>query len=170
MDFEVKYKGDFLELESHVRNAYRKGIEAIRKSDDFEECLSELSLISKAVGNSKYGTGRSSEWAGDLIKLYRNLGEIFATVLSDAEVGYREYRDLLDEIIVEIEFEGENDRETLRNILNSYNETKRVLDSYNLGNPKELKSRLEAFDSLKERFEELQEREDKRCLDGLEDI
>lgn len=89
MDFEERYKESFLDLESHVRDKYRKGIEAIRKSDDPVDCLNELDLIFKVIESSKQGTDNYIEWAGDLIKLYRNLGGIFSEILS-------EYGSLLD--------------------------------------------------------------------------
>lgn len=84
MDFEVKYDNEnFLELDSSVRDAYKKGLESIRKSDDFKECSDRLNLILKALKESKCTLNRPFGWADATIRMYRNLAEIYDTILSD---------------------------------------------------------------------------------------
>ena len=82
---------------------------------------------------------------------------------------------MLDKILLNCEdlrtkFEGKDDAETLRNILNSYDEIEMVLDLYDIKDYEELESRLENYDMVQESVERiikmLQERLDNIYSEG----
>lgn len=82
---------------------------------------------------------------------------------------------MLDKILLNYEdlrtkFEGKDDAETLRNILNSYDEIEMVLDLYDIKDYEELESRLENYDMVQESVERiikmLQERLDNIYSEG----
>lgn len=82
---------------------------------------------------------------------------------------------MLDKILSNYEdlrtkFEGKDDTETLRNILNSYDKIEMVLDLYDIKDYEELESRLENYDTVQESVERiikmLQERLDNIYSEG----
>lgn len=128
MDFEQKYRENFFELETCTRQIYEKAIKVIYESENPQECFEALNLAFQVFEKSHPVKDKSVEWAGDLIKGYRNLARALDSVILSEQ--YTLLKELLSPDYEDLsqKFKGETDEETLRKILDHADEFGKLLD------------------------------------------